>query len=182
MPKILKNIMKNIQKNKLILIFFFFNSIIIAQKTRVIDSLYFYSNSGSKNVLYVKENNPSVNRIVEIYSIVKNRKILMAQNKNLIPCAECGGMRGDPYISVEKNHNYGFTIYLDNNEIEFKPLNNTFILMRSQFTQIVDTEIKKSNNKIKTKIINYIPKKTIHFRNYSIGILKRKCNLSKREI
>lgn len=166
--------MKNILKNSFTLIFFFFNSIIIAQKTSKIDSLCFYINEG-KYILYVKENNASVNRIVEIYSIIKNRKILIAQNKNLIPCEECGGMRGDPYISVAKNKNFGFTIYLDNNEIEFKPLNNNFILKSSQFTQIMNTEIKKDNEKIKTKITRYIPKKTIYFNNYSINILDIKC-------
>jgi len=175
MPKISKNIMKNMRKNKLIIFFLFFNSIIIAQKTNVIDSLYFYNDLGRKHILYVKENNASVNRIVEIYSVIKNKKLLIAQNKNLILCEECGGMRGDPYISVGKNQYYGFTIYLDNNEIEFKPLNNNFALVKSQFIQIMNTEIKKRKKKIKTRITTYTPKKIIYFSNYSIEILEKKC-------
>jgi hypothetical protein len=175
MQKILKNFLKHTLRNNLMFIFLFFNSTIIAQKIKIIDSLSFSDNIEKKYILYVKDNSSNKNRLVEIYSFIKNRKSLITQNRKIVPCEECGGMRGDPYIAITKNKNIGFTIYLDNNEIKFKCSNNNLILVSSQFNEVLQTEVHKNKEKIKTKMIVYKPKEIIYFKNYSNEILRKKC-------
>ncbi|WP_160137226.1 hypothetical protein [Chryseobacterium sp. c4a] len=152
-------------KSNLIVLIFIFSSFYSQEKK--LDSITI--NNG-KYYIYVQEKNDTINRSIEVY---KNKNILLSTNKNIIPCRNCGGINGDPYISIEQGENSEFVINMDNNLITFSISNNRVLLVQSKFFNKVEN--KKSRGKVIVKYIIFSPrnKQYIYLEDYSQEKLER---------
>lgn len=153
-----------IKSNLIILILMF--SIFYSQEKKL-DSIII---SSGKYYVYIREKNDTINRIVEVYN---NKNILLSVNKNIIPCRNCEGINGDPYISLEKGKDSEFIINMDNNLITFRITQNKVLLIQSKFSNKVET--KKTSGSVKVKNIIFSPKnkRYIYLEDYSPEKLER---------